>query len=42
LPLVVRGADVIWIAGWRIAETVKIDEHTQRVLSLKFTHSSKE
>jgi tRNA(Ile)-lysidine synthase len=42
LPLVVRGADVIWIAGWRIAETVKIDEHTQRVLSLKFTRSDKE
>jgi tRNA(Ile)-lysidine synthase len=42
LPLIVAGDEVIWIAGWRIAETVKVDDHTQRVLSLRFTHSGKE
>ncbi len=38
-PLVVADDEVIWVAGWRIADTVKIDDQTRRVLSLKFVRS---
>lgn len=38
-PIVAADGDVSWVVGWRIAETVKIDAHTQRVLRLKFVRT---
>ncbi len=38
-PLVVAGDDVIWIVGWRIADTVKVTAETERVLHLKFVRA---
>ena len=35
-PLVVAGDEVIWVAGWRIAEAVKVREQTRQVLHLHF------
>jgi len=36
VPLVVSGEDIIWVAGWRIAEPVKVTPQTKRVLCLEF------
>ncbi len=36
LPLLVSTAHVLWIAGWRIDERVKVTENTERVLVLTF------
>jgi len=36
VPLVVSGEDIIWVAGWRIAEAVKVTPQTKRVLCLEF------
>ena len=35
-PLVVAGDEVIWIAGWRIAEAVKVTAQTRQILHLRF------
>jgi tRNA(Ile)-lysidine synthase len=36
VPLVISGKDIIWVAGWRIAEPVKVTPQTKRVLCLEF------
>jgi tRNA(Ile)-lysidine synthase len=36
-PLLVAGNSVLWIAGWRIADSVKIDDKTRHVLALRFS-----
>lgn len=38
-PLVVADHEVLWVAGWRIADTVKVEAGTRRVLSLRFVES---
>ncbi len=36
VPIVASKAGVVWVAGWRIDETVKVTESTERVLVLEF------
>jgi tRNA(Ile)-lysidine synthetase-like protein len=35
-PLLVSHQHVLWVAGWRIADLAKVDEHSRRVLALRF------
>jgi tRNA(Ile)-lysidine synthase len=37
VPLVVSGADIIWVVGYRIAEPFKVLADTEYVLSLQYT-----
>jgi len=39
-PLVVAGDEVIWIAGWRIAEAVKVTAETRQILHLQFVRDA--
>jgi tRNA(Ile)-lysidine synthase len=41
LPLVVSPQHIIWVAGWRIDERVKITDQTVQVLWLEFTQAGK-
>jgi tRNA(Ile)-lysidine synthase len=36
VPLVVSGTDIVWVVGYRIAESFKVHTGTQYVLSLKY------
>ena len=31
------GIVMMWVTGWRIADSAKVDEQTQQVLSLRFS-----
>lgn len=37
VPIVVSPTQVVWVAGYRIDDRVKVDSHTSRVLCLTFT-----
>lgn len=37
IPLVLSGAHIIWVAGYQIADTVKVHPHTHRVVRLHRT-----
>jgi tRNA(Ile)-lysidine synthase len=39
-PLIVSGDEVLWVVGWRIAERVKVDEQTRRVLHLRVVRTA--
>ena len=39
-PLIVAGGEVLWVVGWRIAERVKVDEQTRRVLHLRVARNA--
>jgi tRNA(Ile)-lysidine synthase len=41
LPLVMSPQHIIWVAGWRIDERVKITDQTVQVLWLEFTQAGK-
>ena len=40
IPIVVSPRQVLWVAGWRIDERVKIGEATKKVLRLEFERTS--
>ena len=40
IPLVCSGGKVIWVAGWRMDESVKITRSTQKVLRLSFERTA--
>ena len=35
VPVVVAGADIAWVAGWRIDERFKVTDYTESVLALR-------
>ena len=35
IPVVAVGSHVVWLAGWRISEAFKVDEHTERILQVR-------
>ncbi len=37
VPLVVTRAQIVWVAGWRIDDRVRVTENTRKVLRLTFT-----
>jgi tRNA(Ile)-lysidine synthase len=41
-PLIMAQDEVLWVVGWRIAERVKVDEQTQRVLQLRVVRTMKD
>lgn len=40
VPLVVSGEDIVWVAGWRIADPPKVTPQTRRVLCLEFQQTA--
>lgn len=40
LPLIVAGDDIIWVAGWRISEKVKVTSKTQIVLQIEIKEAT--
>jgi tRNA(Ile)-lysidine synthase len=36
VPLVCSPDGIVWVAGWRISELVKVSESTKRVLRISF------
>lgn len=40
VPLVVSDEQIVWIAGWRIDDRVKVTEQTRRALRLRFTRAA--
>lgn len=39
IPLLVSGADIIWVVGYRLADPVKITPATRRILRFQVTHA---
>jgi len=37
IPIVVSPRQIVWVAGWRIDERVKVTERSKRILHLEFT-----
>jgi tRNA(Ile)-lysidine synthase len=36
IPLLVAGDTILWVCGFRLDEAVRVTEHTQEVLHLRF------
>ncbi len=36
LPLLLSGGEIVWVCGWRVAETACVSAHTRRLLRLVF------
>lgn len=37
LPLLVAGDRILWVCGWRVDETARVTENTQKVVTVAFT-----
>ncbi|MER3514788.1 MAG: hypothetical protein C4310_10735, partial [Chloroflexota bacterium] len=37
IPLLVAGDTILWVCGFRLDDTVRVTEHTQEVLHLRFS-----
>lgn len=41
LPLLVAGEEIVWVCGWRIAETAAVGPETQRVARFRFSREER-